>query len=246
MSINHKSVEFHQCHGKPHSICFLFITISKITKEILPRFVVNWKHRLGLESARAALCKWATCTRQTFLSKTFAESLNIQKQYEKNVWEKSNDAYLLSIRVQTTIFYVFMFFATISTPKKFFLSEGELKKALRDTLTRAAWLGPSDFWLVRPGHGHPSYPGLFFRPPGFSPYMGREERRVRGLDYWSCCWVTKVSRLSFLQNSLNRYQTSCLCMQNARWQLCRIWLRIMPKYQRNRDMEAPSFEKRRI
>ena len=61
---------------------------------------------------------------------------------------------------------------------------------------------------------------------------------------WSCCWVTKVSRLSFFQNSLNRYQTSC--MQNARWQLCRIWLRIMPKYQRNRDMEAPSFEKRRI
>ena len=82
MSINPKSVEFHQCHGKPHSICF-FITISKITKEILPRFVVNWKHRLGLESARAALCKWATCTRQTFLSKTFAKSLNIQKQYEK-------------------------------------------------------------------------------------------------------------------------------------------------------------------
>ena len=25
-------------------------------------------------------------------------------------------------------------------------------------------------------------PGLFFRTPGFSPYMGREERRVQGLD----------------------------------------------------------------
>ena len=32
MSINPISVEFHQCHAKPHSICF-FITISKITKE---------------------------------------------------------------------------------------------------------------------------------------------------------------------------------------------------------------------
>ena len=31
------------------------------------------------------------------------ESLNIQKQYEKNVCEKSNDAYSLSIRVQTHI-----------------------------------------------------------------------------------------------------------------------------------------------
>ena len=31
-------------------------------------------------------------------------------------------------------------------------------------------------------HAHASYPGLFFRPPGFSPYVGREERRVQGLD----------------------------------------------------------------
>ena len=35
--------------------------------------------RLGLESARAALCKWAT---RTCLSKTFANSPNMQKQYE--------------------------------------------------------------------------------------------------------------------------------------------------------------------
>ena len=55
-----------------------------------------------------------------------------------------------------------------------------MKKALRDTLTRAAWLGPSN--LVRSEHAHASYPGLFFRTPGFSPYMGREERRVQGLD----------------------------------------------------------------
>ena len=66
-------------------------TISKITKEIFA------KH--GLESARAALCKWAICTRHTFLSKPFANSLNIQKQYEKNVWETRNDAYSLTIRV---------------------------------------------------------------------------------------------------------------------------------------------------
>ena len=31
----------------------------------------------------------------------------------------------------------------------------------------------------RSQHVHASYPGL---PPGFSPYMGREERRVQGLD----------------------------------------------------------------
>ena len=40
---------------------------------------------------------------QTFLSKMFAISLDMQKQYEKNVWEKSDDAYLLSIH---PIFYL--------------------------------------------------------------------------------------------------------------------------------------------
>ena len=36
ISINPKSVEYYQCHAKPHSICF-FTTISKITKEIFVR-----------------------------------------------------------------------------------------------------------------------------------------------------------------------------------------------------------------
>ena len=40
------------------------------------------EHRLGLESARAALCKWATRTHETCLSKSFAISPNKQKQYE--------------------------------------------------------------------------------------------------------------------------------------------------------------------
>ena len=79
-----------------------------------------------------------------------------------------------------------MFLRQCQRQRKCFLSERELKKALRDTLTRAAWSGPvifDDFWLVRSAHAHASNPGLFFRPPGFSPCMGREERRVQGLDY---------------------------------------------------------------
>ena len=44
--------------------------------------------------------------------------------------------------------------------------------------------------LIRSEHAHASYPGLFFRPPGFSPYMGREERRVQGLDYMPGMTVT--------------------------------------------------------
>ena len=132
--------------------------------------------------------KLAACTHQTFLSKTFANLLNMQKQYKKNVWEKSNEAYSLSIRVQTTInrVSIFMFLCWFlpqyQRQRKCFLSDCGLKKALRDTLTRPAWLGLSNFLLVRSEHAHASYPGLSFRLPGFSPYMGWGKRRVQGQD----------------------------------------------------------------
>ena len=71
--------------------------------------------------------------------------------------------------------------------KEDFFSERELKKTLRDSLTRAARLGPSNFLLVRSEHAHASYPGHFFRPSGLSPCNGREERRVQGLDYLRPC-----------------------------------------------------------
>ena len=76
-----------------------------------------------------------------------------------------------------------MFFYHKMNVKEDVFSERELKKTLRDSLTRAAWLEPSNFLLVRSEHAHASYPELFFRPPGFSPYKGREKRRVEGLDY---------------------------------------------------------------
>ena len=56
---------------------FLASQHKKQRNKSLSRFVDNWKHRLGLESARAALCKWAT---RTCLIKTFANSANKQKQ----------------------------------------------------------------------------------------------------------------------------------------------------------------------
>ena len=62
---------------------------------------------------------------------------------------------------------------------KCFLSERELKKELRDKFTREVWLGPSKFGLVRSEHAHASYPELFFRPPGFSSYMGRKKGELR-------------------------------------------------------------------
>jgi len=90
-------------------------------------------------------------TRGTFFSKTFAKSLNIQKQHEIKMFGKRVTTRLVvekSTEHDTPYFdfYVFMFFTTISTSKKIFsFRERELKKVLHDTLTRAAWLGPGNF-----------------------------------------------------------------------------------------------------
>ena len=70
---------------------------------------------------------------------------------KKNVWEQSNDAYSLSIKVQTTINHISIFTFLCFLPqyqrqrRRLFFLERWLKKALRDSLTRAAWLGPTNF-----------------------------------------------------------------------------------------------------
>ena len=62
--------------------------------------------------------------------KTFAKSLNMRKQYEKNVCENGNDA---SIRVQTTINHIsilrFYVFTTLSTSKKMFSFRARAEKS---------------------------------------------------------------------------------------------------------------------
>ena len=86
-----------------------------------------------------------------------------------------------------------LFFTTISTSNNFFFQSARRARAEKGIARQidagsVVWLGPSNFWLVRSEYGHASYPGLSFRPPGFNPYMGQEERRVQGLDYgrtWS-------------------------------------------------------------
>ena len=53
MSTNPKSVEFHQCHAKPHSICF-FIIISKITKEIFAK--ICWQLKTSTQTWKCTRC----------------------------------------------------------------------------------------------------------------------------------------------------------------------------------------------
>ena len=53
-------------------------------------------------------------------------------------------------------------------------------------------VGTSNFLLVRSEHAHASYPGLFFRPPGFRPYMGREERKSSGTGLRFARKISKI------------------------------------------------------
>ena len=150
MSINPKSVEFHQCHAKPHSICFFrnikdnernlyqdLLTIENIDSD-LKVHALHYANEL-LVRVRLSFQKRLQ-NRSTYRNKT-----------KKNVCEKSNDAYSLSIRIQTHI-SIFMFLCsltTISTSKKLLSFSVSCKRHCPHTLTRAAWLRPSNFWLFR-------------------------------------------------------------------------------------------------
>ena len=67
---------------------------------------------------------------------TFQKLLQNRSTYrnnakKKNVWEKNNDAYWLSIRVQTVINHIFVcFFTTISTSKKMFSFRARAEKGI--------------------------------------------------------------------------------------------------------------------
>ena len=56
-------------------------------KKSLPRFVDNWKHRFGLESARAVLCKWATCTSRLSVQKLL-QNRSTYRNYTKTMFGK--------------------------------------------------------------------------------------------------------------------------------------------------------------
>ena len=78
------------------------------------------------------------------------------------------------------------------------------EKGIARHIDASSVVGTSYFSLVRSEHAHASYPGLFFRPPGFSPYIGWEERRVQGLDYTSLGFIANVrsNKVNFLQYKL--------------------------------------------
>ena len=136
---------------------------------------------IEIESGRATLCKWATCTRQTFLSKTFAKSFNIQKQYEKNVWEKSNDAYSLSIRVQTTINHISIFTLLCFLRGQkivFFQSASYKRHCATHWRERRGWDLVIFDWFVLSMHMQVILDSSFARP-GSAPIWGGKKGEFR-------------------------------------------------------------------
>ena len=86
MSINAKSVECHPCHSKPHSICFFSDHNIKDNERNLCQDLLTIENtNPDLKVHALHYANELLCMRQTFLSKTFANSLNMEKQYEKNV-----------------------------------------------------------------------------------------------------------------------------------------------------------------
>jgi len=110
MSINPKSVEFHECHAKPHLICFFFNTISKTTKEIFAK--ICWQLKTPtrtLKCTRYIMQMRSYLYASDFPFKNFCKIAHHTETIRKKCLRKSNDAYSLSIRVQSTITHFSIF-----------------------------------------------------------------------------------------------------------------------------------------
>ena len=96
---------------------------------------LSWQLKTPTEIWKCTSCimQITACTRQTFLSKTFANSLiSICRDNSKKCLGKSNDAYSLSVRVYTTKNHISIcfFYHTISTSKKMFFLRGRAEKGI--------------------------------------------------------------------------------------------------------------------
>ena len=136
-----------------------------------------------------------------------------------------------------------LFIATISTSKKMIFIQSAKRARAEKGITRhidassVVWLGPSNFWLVRFEHEHASYPRLSFRPPGFNPYMGREERGVQGLDYRSL-QIPHIPVTAFSQTDLFLVwiYVQFRSPQEPQWQNCNHKHRLMSTCGEDVDM----------
>ena len=159
-------------------IRFVFTTISKITKEIFVK--ICWQLKTPTRTCKCTRCimQMSDLYASDFPFKTFCKLA----QHGETIRKKC-------LRVQTTInhFYILTFLCFLPQYQRqrkcFFFQSASWKRHCATHWREQRGKDSSNFWLVRSEHAHGSYPGLSFRPPGFSPYRGREEKRVQGLNY---------------------------------------------------------------
>ena len=212
MSINPRSVEFHQCHAKPHSICFVFfITLSKITKEIFAKIcwqlkTPTWKVH-ALHYANELLVR-VRLSFQNLLQNRSTYRNNTKTMFGKRVMTRTRCGQ--EYRPGWTIirFLRFYVFTTTSTSKKMFSFRVRAEKGIARHIDASNVVVSSNFWLVRSEHAHASYPGLFFRPPGSAPIWGGKKGEFRD---WTMNVNTDensraMSALTFLLWKLNTLQ----------------------------------------
>ena len=123
-------------------ICSHFAASEHQTSFSCPliRYQVSGAQQLGNGLLKTPTPTWkcTSCSMQmsylyasAFLSKTFANSLNMQKQYIRNiVWEKSNEAYPLSIRAQTTKPHFDLFLPAMNVKENVFFFRARVRKGI--------------------------------------------------------------------------------------------------------------------
>ena len=124
----------------------------------------------------------------------------MRKQCEKNVREKSNDEYSLSIRVQTTInhisiftFLCFFFCVTISTSKKMFSFRARAEKGIARHIDAGSVVGTLFDWFVLSMRMQVILDSSFARP-GSAPIWGgkKVEFRDSTRPYAECFYCFRV------------------------------------------------------
>ena len=110
-------------HTKPCSIC-----LTQHQRNLYQELLTIENTELDLK-VHACIMQMSYLYASDCPIKTFAKSLNMQKQYERNVWEKSNDAYsMFSKSTDNHKPHFDLFFTTISTSKKMFFQSMSWKR----------------------------------------------------------------------------------------------------------------------
>ena len=117
---NPKSVEFHQCHAKRHSICF-YHNIKDNERNLYQDLLTTENTDSDLKLRARCIMQMSYLYASDFPFKTFCKLAQNAETIRKNVLEKSNDAQSLSIRIQITIKHISIcFLPQYQHQRKFF------------------------------------------------------------------------------------------------------------------------------